>query len=214
MTVRNLHKSRHLLVSLLFLACSFALNAQEGDDNRFGGWHFMEVSHKFGESPWSVMAYFEHENFQYKRLDCWYLRANIGYKPLPWLSTGIGYDYLQLPSTYGHRLVCNLSGVLREGNLSVTVRFRYLHTWKPVLHTQDNELRTLLRVAYSLPELRITPYMAVEVFTWGAKWKRSRHYIACAYDITKHMQIEGFYMLTFSSQDPQHILGLGMNFNI
>lgn len=206
--------TNHLLAILLILAASQGARAQKQDNNSFGGWHFLEVSHKFEGTPWSTLMYFEHENFQYQRLDCWYLRSSVGYKVFPWLKTSLGYDYLKQPETYGHRIVCDLTGTLSEGRLSTALRFRYLHTWKPEADTRDNELRTRLIVVCSVPQLHLTPYMAVELFTWGSLWKRSRHYIACAYDITNFMQVEGFYMLTFSSHDPQQILGLGLNFNI
>ena len=125
--------------------------AQQEDDNSFGGWHFVEISHKFGNSKVTGMLYFEHENYQYKRLDCWYLRPGIRYNILPWLKLGLSYDYLKVPDTYGHRVVPEVTGTLREGRLSASLRFRYLHTWKPELHTQDNEFRTRLLVSYKIP---------------------------------------------------------------
>lgn len=191
------------------------MNAQQAEeDNSFGGWHFVEVDHRFGDSKWTGMLYFEHENFQYQRLDCWYVRPGVRYQALPWLKLGLSYDYLKIPSTYGHRAVFDVVGSLKEGNLYTSLRLRYLHTWKPELGTEDNELRTRLIVSYRIPETRFMPYLAVEIFTWGNQWRRSRHYVACTYDITKFMQLEGFYMITFSSRDPQHIVGLGLNFNI
>lgn len=203
-----------LFFVLLFVAMScYEAQAQE-EDNSFGGWHFLEVSHSFGNSPWSAMLYFEHENYQYQRLDCWYLRPGVRFRALPWLKLGLSYDYLQLSSTYGHRIVADVVGTLKEDNLTASLRFRYLHTWKPKMGTEDNELRTRLIVSYHIPETRLSPYMAVEVFTWGSAWKRSRHYAACTYDITSHIQVEGFYMLTFSGHTPEHILGLGLNVNI
>jgi hypothetical protein len=191
------------------------MNAQQAEvDNSFGGWHFVEVDHKFGDSKWSGMLYFEHENFQYQRLDCWYIRPGVRYGLLPWLKLGLSYDYLKVPSTYGHRAVIDMVGTLKEGNLSAALRMRYLHTWKPELGTEDNEMRTRLIVSYKIPETRFIPYLAVEIFTWGGEWRKSRHYAACTYDITDFMQVEGFYMLTFRSKDPEHIMGLGMNFTL
>lgn len=134
--------------------------AQQEEDNSFGGWHFVEISHKFGNSKVMGMLYFEHENYQYKRLDCWYLRPGIRYNVLPWLKLGLSYDYLKVPDTYGHRIVPEVTGTLREGRLSASLRFRYLHTWKPELHTQDNELRTRLLVSYKIPDLKLMPYVA------------------------------------------------------
>lgn len=200
---------------MLLLSLSICVNAQrEEEDNSFGGWHFVEVDHKFDSSKWTGMLYFEHENFQYQRLDCWFLRPGVRYQVLPWLKLGLSYDFLKTPSTYGHRAVFDVVGTLKEGNLSTSLRLRYLHTWKPELGTEDNELRTRLIVSYKIPQTRFEPYLAVEIFTWGNQWRRSRHYVACTYDITKFMQIEGFYMITFSNRDPEHILGLGLNFNI
>lgn len=209
------NRRRFLLCTLVLSSLSICVDAQQTDeDNSFGGWHFVEVDHKFGDSKWTGMLYFEHENFQYQRLDCWYIRPGIRYNVLPWLKLGVSYDYLKVPSTYGHRAVFDVIGTLKEGNLSAALRFRYLHTWKPELGTEDNELRTRLIVSYQIPQTRFKPYLAVEIFTWGGQWRKSRHYVACIYDITQWMQAEAFYMLTFRSKDPEHILGFGLNFNI
>lgn len=211
----NMKKRTRIRLVICFLLLPVMMKAQgEAEDNSFGGWHFLEVAHQFGDSKWSGKIYFEHENFQYQRLDCWFLRPAIGYKALPWLKLNAGYDYLKLPETYGHRALFDVTGTLREGQLSASLRFRYLHTWKPDLGMQDNELRTRLIVAYSIKNVPITPYMAVEIFTWGSLWRKSRHFVACTYDVTDFMQLEGFYMLTFSSSEPEHILGFGINFSI
>ena len=201
-----------MIASLLLLP--LLGDAQPEEDNSFGGWHFVEISHKFGDSKVTGMLYFEHENYQYKRLDCWYLRPGIRYNVLPWLKLGISYDYLKIPGTYGHRVVPEVTGTLQERRLSASLRFRYLHTWKPELHAEDNELRTRLLVSYKIPSIKLMPYVAVEIFTWGNIWRKSRYYVACTYDLTTFMQAEAFYMLTFSDKKPQHILGFGLNFTI
>ena len=44
-------------------------------------------------------------------------------------------------------------------------------------------------------------------------WKKTRHYVACNYDITSWMQLEAYYLYyTHNGRPPQHILGIGMNF--
>ena len=205
-----------LFIAILLFHIPFQIKAQEKtEDNSFGGWHFVEISHTFKDTTkWSCLFYFEHENYQYRRLDCCFVRAKVGYKVLPWLKLGLGYDFVGYSTTYGHRIVAEVSGTLKRGGLSASTRIRYLHTWKPELGTQDNELRTLLRVQYSFSRVPVKPYVAVEIFTWGSQWRKSRHYVGCMYDITRQLQIEGFYMLTFSSKNPEHILGLGLNFTI
>ena len=210
----NVSSIKYVIAVLIGLLFSLEAQAQVEEDNSFGGWHFVEVNHQFGNSPWSAMLYFEHENYQYRRLDCWYLRPSIRYTPLPWMKLGLSYDYLKLPNTYGHRAVAEVTGILKEGHLSASLRFRYLHTWKPELGTEDNELRTRLLISYAIPQAKITPYLATESFTWGMDWRRTRNYIGCIYDVTKFMQIEGFYMLTFSLKSPEHTLGIGLNFNL
>ena len=202
------------LILAMMLLSPLSGYAQQEEDNSFGGWHFVEIAHKFGNSKVTGMLYFEHENYQYKRLDCWYLRPSVRYNVLPWLKLGLSYDYLKVPDTYGHRLVPEVTGTLKEGRLSVSLRFRYLHTWKPELHTQDDELRTRLLVSYRIPNLKLMPYMATEAFTWGNEWRKTRNYVACTYDVTNYMQTEAFYMLTFTKKEMQHILGFGMNFTI
>ena len=202
------------LILAMMLLSSLSGYAQQEEDNSFGGWHFVEISHKFGDSKVTGMLYFEHENYQYKRLDCWYLRPGIRYNALSWLKLGLSYDYLKVRDTYGHRLVPEVMGTLKEGRLSVSLRFRYLHTWKLELHTQDNELRTRLLVSYKIPDSKFMPYVATEIFTWGNTWRKSRHYAACTYDVTNYMQAETFYMLTFTKSETQHILGFGLNLTI
>lgn len=227
-------KLTYLAGVLLFLTFFSPLKAQTGEkDFRYGGWHFLEISHTFKDtSKWSCSFYMEHDNYQYQWLDCFFIRAKVGYtiQPKSWGSSsiklGLGYDLIGYSATQGHRIVGDVSGKIVRSQLSASVRLRYLHTWKPELDVQDNELRTLLMVQYTFPKKEtqtpkgpktrgaIKPYLAVEIFTWGNQWRKSRHYIGCMYNITNAMQIEGFYMLTFSNKSPEHILGLGLNFTI
>ena len=70
--------------TILLLLCLFplSLRAQEAEDNTFGGWEFFEVNHDFGKSPFFGTFYFEHDNYQYQRLECWYTRTTLGVKVL------------------------------------------------------------------------------------------------------------------------------------
>ena len=184
-------------------------------DNRFGGWEFIEINHNFKQSRWFVTEYFEHDNFQYKRLDCWYNRVTAGYNLLPWLKTAVNYDILRDPDAWTHRAVFDLTGTLKQQNLKVSVRERYIHSWTPELDNQGDVLRSRLKVQYHVPKTSFSPYVAIEVFTWDGNWQRSRHYLACTYDITKHVQLEGYYMYyTYKNKPSEHIIGLGINLDI
>ena len=188
------------------------------DDNvpagwRSGGWEFFEVNHDFGGSPFFGTFYFEHDNLQYRYFDCWYTRTTLGVKLLPWLKADLAYDFLQEPSYHTHKLLLDLTGTLKQGNLKVAVRERYVHSWTPALGTEGNLLRSRLKVQYAIPESRFSPYLAVEVFTWGDTWKRTRHYVALDYDITSWMQFEAYYLYYAHNGLPaQHIMGIGVNF--
>ena len=197
---------------LMGLLCfSLPAWAQEGEDNTFGGWEFFEVSHDFGKTPIFASFYFEHDNFQYQRLECWYTRTTLGVKILPWLKADVAWDYLQEPNYHTHKALFDLTGTLKQGNLKVSIRERYVHSWTPALGTQGNVLRSRLKVQYVIPNSRFSPYLAIEIFTWDT-WKKTRHYVACNYDINKTFQLEAYYLYyTFNNTPSEHVIGLGVN---
>lgn len=207
---------KYLLVAMSALLFPLCLQAQEAqEDNTFGGWEFLEVYHDFGKSPVFASIYFEHDNFQYKRLDNWYIRTTAGVKILPWLKADVAYDFLKEPSSYSHRALFNITATLKQGNLKASVRERYIHSWTPPKGTQSDVLRSQLKVQYGIPNSGFTPYVAVEVFTWGTQWKKTRHYVGCSYDFSKAVQLEAYYIYyTFNNRPAQHVLGIGLNFTI
>lgn len=71
------------------------------------------------------------------------------------------------------RAVFDVVGTLKEGNLSSSLRLRYLHTWKQELGTEDNELRTRLIVSYKIPETPTSKSYKALIFSEGP---------ACVYD--------------------------------
>ena len=203
--------------TILLLVCLFplCLRAQEAEDNTFGGWEFIEVNHDFGKGPFFGTFYFEHDNYQYRLLECWYTRTTLGVKVLPWLKADVAYDYLQEPSFHTHKLNLDLTGTLKSGNLKVAVRERYVHSWTPALGEEGNVLRSRLKVQYAIPDSRWSPYVAVEVFTWGDSWKKTRHYVACNYDFSDKVQFEAYYLYyAFHGVPAEHVIGLGLNFNL
>ena len=204
-----------LLVFMPFILLSNPVRAQEIEDNTFGGWEFFEVNHDFGKSPVFATFYFEHDNYQYKRLECWYTRTTLGVKLLPWLKFDVAYDFIREPSWLTHKAVADLTASLKQGGLKVSVRERYQHGWTPDTGGQSDVLRSRLKVQYSIPDSRFSPYLAVEVFTWGDKWKKTRHYVACDYTITDKVEFEAYYLYyAFNSLPAEHVIGLGFNFYI
>ncbi len=206
---------RLLLVFLPVVFLSAPAVAQESEDNTFGGWEFFEVNHDFRNSPVFATFYYEHDNYQYKRLECWYTRTTLGVKILPWLKFDVAYDFIREPAWLTHKAVADLTASLKQGGLKVSVRERYQHGWTPETGDQSDVLRSRLKVQYSIPGSRFSPYLAAEVFTWGDQWKKTRHYVACDYDISDAVQFEAYYLYyAFNGIPAEHVLGIGFNFNI
>ena len=202
-------------VILLLLLLPLNLRAQEPlpDGWRFGGWEFFELNHDFGNGPFFGSFYFEHDNLSYRHFDCWYTRTTLGVKLLPWLSADVAYDYLKEPAAVSHKLLLDVTGSLKSGPLKVAIRERYTHSWTPATGKQGNVLRSRLKLSYSVPGTRWSPYLAVEVFTWGDTWIKTRHYVACDYALTDWMEAEAYYLYyAYNGRPAQHILGLGLNF--
>lgn len=198
---------------LLFLLSTVTAVGQkkEQENNTFGGWEFLEISHSFKNSNWFASVYFEHDNYQYKRLECWYTRLTLGYKINSWLKTDVAYDFMQEPGYITHRGVYDIAATLKQGNLSVSVRERFIHSWSPGINKHSNVLRSRLKAQYSIPNSRFSPYLAMEVFTWDV-WKKTRHYVGTIYEINKHIELECYYLYyTFASSPAEHVLGIGLN---
>ena len=214
MTIRNAHVY-FLCAVVLTLQGLCPLSAQEKEDNTFGGWEFIEVNHDFGKSPVFATFYFEHDNYRYRRLECWYTRTTLGVKLLPWLKADVAYDYIREPSWVTHKAAFDMTASLRQGGLKVSVRERYMHSWTPALGSEGDILRSRLKVQYDIPESRFSPYLAVEVFTWGDEWKKTRHYVACDYNLSKTVQLEAYYLYyAFNALPAEHVIGLGVNLYI
>ena len=202
-----------LFILALLSAIPGRLQAKEEPEGwRFGGWEFVEINHDFGQSPIFASFYFEHDNLQYRHFDCWYTRTTLGVKLLSWLKTDAAYDFVQEPSCQVHKAIADVTATLKEGPLKLALRERYLHSWIPAQNRQGNELRSRLKIQYAIPDSRFSPYVAIEIFTWK-NWIKTRHYIACDYDLTRWMQLEAYYLYYTHKEHPaQHILGLGLNF--
>lgn len=193
----------------LTLSCLGLLHAQEG--STFGGWEHMDLSHSFKNSNWYASLYFEHDNIRYQRLDLCFVSASFGYHFSKWLKASAAYDFMIEPAGIGHRAVAEVTGTLRKGNLSLSLRERYQHKWPPGASPQTNELRNRLKAQYAIPNSRLKPYLALEVYVWD-KWLKSRHYAGTTVAINTHLELEAYYMyFLFADKPAEHVLGLGVN---
>lgn len=203
-----------LMMAILLNSVTAVAQEKEVEENTFGGWEFFEVYHDFKDSGYFTSFYFEHANYHYKRLESWYARLMFGYKFNRWLKADVAYDFMQEPGFITHRAVADLTGTLKQGNLTVSVRERYMHSWSPEKNEQGNVIRSRLKVQYAIPDTRFKPYLAVEVFTWNV-WKKTRHYVGTTYKINKAFEIEGYYIYyAFAGKPAEHVLGIGLNIEI
>lgn len=205
------NQKRILFIFTLMLTF-FQLPASSNDDT-YGGWEFLEVSHDFTPKVWSSF-YFEHDNLRYRTLDVFYTRLTTGYKFTKWLKNDVAWDWFKERKTHYHRFLYDLTGTLKEGNLTASIRERYVLTHHPSNHTQSSVLRSRLKTQYAIPDSRLKPYLAVEVFTWD-KWEKTRYYVGTTVKCNDWLEFECYYLYYVYAKKPAiHLLGLGFNLDI
>lgn len=200
-----------LILIISFFSLNTGLAQETEEDNSFGGWLFTEINHDF-KKGFYLTGYFEHDNYHFNRLECNYFRLSAGYKIRPWLKFGINYVPVCEPGKgWLHYGEIDLVGKLKSGDLAVSLRERYRHGFSD----NKNELRSRLKVAYSIPKSKFGIYLAPEVFTCGFEWKKTRHYAGFTYNFTKWLQAEVYYMYyAFKDNSPEHVIGFGLNFDL
>lgn len=203
---------RKLLLPLILLTLPVLdLSAGNDGESTFGGWFFTEVNHDFKNLY--VTEYLEHDNLEYSRTEGWFSRTSVGVKVLPWLKVGVNYTPSFSPgNATRHFGEVDVVGTLKSGDLKVSIRERYRHCFTGA---SCNELRSRFKVAYSVPDTKMGFYLAPEVFTWGDRWMKTRHYVGWTYDLKDWMQLETYYIYyAFKNTPAEHVIGIGLNFNI
>lgn len=198
------------LVALTFVAASAA--AQD-DDDIFSSWNTIQL-----KKSWERM--YLTTRVENRTGDCSILRQYVGCKILPWLKFDLAYDYItERDGEVKQRALASLTGTLKQGGLSVSLRERYLLSFNrpdgsEVWDEPTSVLRSKLTAQYAIPDSRFAPYLAVELFTWE-KWKKTRHYAGTTVKIDEHNSLDLFYMYyTFAGKSyAQHTLGAGWNFS-
>ena len=144
------------------------------------------------------------------RIDPGRNREYLGYNWTSWLKTDVAYDFIKSPSTVHNRLLVSATATLKEGNFSFSLRERYLYDYKVAQRSGENVLRSKASINYHIKNTPLTPYVAIEMFTWD-HWKKTRHYAGTHIKLDKHSTLDFFYMYyTMSDKNFQrHLLGLG-----
>ena len=180
----------------------------EHDD--FGIWSTFNLKYNFTPKIYGS-TYLEFRSKQNtQRMDCFIARQYLGYNWTSWLKTDVAYDFIKSPSTVHNRLLVSATATLKEGNFSFSLRERYLYDYKVAQRSGENVLRSKASINYHIKNTPLTPYVAIEMFTWD-HWKKTRHYAGTHIKLDKHSTLDFFYMYyTMSDKNFQrHLLGLG-----
>lgn len=161
--------NRALLTILLTFAGIYFAKAHSAVEERYlGSWMFMEVHHDIANRAY-LTVYMENDVYQFRSLNCRYARFSAGYNFLPWLKTGVNYVPVSEPDRWRHYLEGDLMGILKSGDFKVSLRERYRYR---LTGEGTHELRSRLKLAYDIPESKLSPYIAIELFTWATGGKR------------------------------------------
>lgn len=205
---------KKIIILALALAILSIGAAQAQDDSYLGSWTDIQVSNNFTDHWYGSFRaeYRSKDNLQ--STDCWFLRPTLGYKFNSWLKFDVAYDYLQKPSSLNHRALFSLTGTLKQGGLSVSVRERYIYAYNQDAQSSSHVLRSQFKAQYQIPNSIFKPYLAVELFTWD-RWEKTRHYAGTLINISNHHALDLFYMYyTFDGKPAEHVIGVGYNITL
>ena len=203
-------KKKGLLLAAILMAV-LCIPAQGAEDDDFGIWTAVTINKGWDKFyATGRVEYRSKENAS--QLDQFILRAVAGYKISPWLKADAGYDHIKGPSSEKNRLLLSATATLKSGNLKASVRERYIRAWT-VGGNASNVLRSKLKVQYSIQQSIVSPYLAVEMFTWD-KWNKTRHYAGAEIGFGKFSKVDVFYMYyTFDGKSAEHVAGLTYSFS-
>lgn len=153
---------------------------------------------------------------EHRTQDCWFARPIVGYKFTPWLKGDVAYEFRQ---KYSHDLkqrgLLSLTGTLKSGNFSVSVRERYVLEFSkkdgaPAFGSGKSVLRSMLMSKYNIPDSIFSPYLSAETFTWKS-WDKARFNAGALIRVNERSTFDVFYMYTIFASQPaasQHTLGI------
>ena len=153
---------------------------------------------------------------EHRTQDCWFVRPIMGCRFTPWLKGDVAYEFRQ---KYSHDLkqrgLVSLTGTLRSGDLSVSLRERYVLEFSKkdgasAFGPGKSVLRSMLTAKYSIPNTIFSPYLSTEAFTWKT-WEKARFSAGTLLRVSERSSFDVFYMYTIFASQPaasQHALGI------
>lgn len=203
-----------LLLTVTILASSFCLSAQDKDD--FGIWKTITITGRISPK-WSAGICAEHRSKDMSRnLDCAFVMPNVSYRPWPFMKLDLASEFVMCSDCKQWTLRPSVSFyVPHTGNLDLSFRFLPMYEHTVETGTSIWFLRSRAKAAYDIDSIRLTPYVASEIFT-GAQWKKTRHYVGAEYSFGKHSAIDLYYMYYIMAGKTwqRHVAGIAYTFSI
>ena len=200
--------NRRILAFLVAAAVAAGCHAQ----GLFCSWNDLQFSKSWTDTYVSLRV----EN---RTSDCWFVRPMVGYRFTPWLRGDVAYDFLRTESDVDHhRALFSLTGTMRKGLLTASWRERYVFDLSydsdsRSLVNPSQVLRSQLKVQCAVPDTPLSPYVAVEVFSWE-RWQKTRHYVGSLVALNAHHAVDLYYLYyTFADAEPRHVFGVGYSYS-
>lgn len=195
---------RLFLYLVLFLAPAF-LQAQDNFTLRSK----VKVTKDLGKSYMTLQ-------FEHRTNECLFVRPVVGCKLTPWLKGEMAYEFRRKSSSdLVQKGLVSLTGTLRSGNVSLSLRERYQMEFTKKDGETDygpgsSTLRSRLTVEYSIPNSILSPYLSAEAFIWKT-WEKTRFCAGTQFSVTERSTFDLFYMCTVLDSHTaacQHALGI------
>lgn len=152
--------------------------------------------------------------------DRWGFKVGTGYKVLPFLKVGAGYEmhYRNRGADgWKHRHRYMVEGTLsaRWLDWKISLRERFQHTFDR--HDDEVLLRSRLKLAYDIPSCKLEPYASVEMYNGLNRGEdfdvtRMRYRGGLNFPVFSCMDMEVFYCRQWEERKDKNIFGIEMSF--
>lgn len=200
-----------------FFLASMPLAAQEADHNT---WMTVGVKHQLsqrfdlsGAAEWRTRD-------DVSKTDRWGAKLGVQYKALSFLKIGAGYEFhYRNRGENGwksrHRYYLDGTVSARWLDWKLSLRERMQHTFDG--HQDDFKLRSRVKVAYGLPNIRLEPYVSVEMYNGLGKREdfditRMRYRGGLSFPVLSCLDMEVFYCRQWEEKGDKNIYGIEASF--